>query len=298
MASPMKLLLLGGSGQVGRSVGDLARHRDWKVLAPTHKELDIVEEGAVLEYLRRHSPGAVVNAAAYTAVDRAEMELEAAFKVNCKGARLVAEAAARTGLPLVHLSSDYVFDGSRAVPHVEADPVCPLGIYAKSKEEGECAVREAAARSIILRTAWVYSPFGSNFVRTMLRLAGERSELSVVSDQTGNPTYAIDLGQAIIDILAQATARTGDIWGTYHYAGRDAVSWYGFASAIFSCAKQFGISPPQLRAVGTNDFPRPALRPTYSVLSTKKIEREFGLRPRPLRDSLTDCLTRIFGEVA
>ncbi len=237
----------------------------------------------------------IVNAAGYTAVDRAESEKEQAFLVNRDGARILAETAAAAHLPLLHISTDYVFDGRATAPYVETDAVAPLGIYAQSKEAGERAVRAAAPRHVILRTAWVYSPSGTNFVRTMLRLGSERSELSIVDDQLGCPTAAADVADAITTILAAAQGPGFDAWGTYHCVGADAVTWYGFARAIFECAAPFGVKPPKLRPVTTADYPLPAPRPAYSVLSTAKLERAFGIRPRPMRDSLNACLARLLG---
>lgn len=291
----MRVLVFGGTGQIGRALIEVAAARGWEASAPSRAEVDICDARAVAGCVRACAPRAIVNAAGYTAVDRAESEREQAFLVNRDGARILAETAAAARLPLLHLSTDYVFDGRATMPYVETDAVAPLGVYAKSKEAGERAVRAVAPRHVILRTAWVYSPSGTNFVRTMLRLGSERSELSIADDQLGCPTAAADVADAIATILAAAQRPGFDAWGTYHCAGADAVTWYGFARAIFECAARFGVTGPALHAVTTAEVPRPAPRPAYSVLSTAKLERAFGLRPRPLRASLHACLARLLG---
>jgi dTDP-4-dehydrorhamnose reductase len=289
----VKVLVFGITGQIGHALAEAAQERGWEALGPSHAEADICDKGAVADALRSYGPAAVVNAAGYTAVDRAESDVDQAFRTNRDGARIVAAAARVAGLPIVHLSTDYVFNGLARAPYIETDPVGPLSVYARSKEEGECAVKSAAGRHVILRTAWVYSPFGTNFLRTMLRLGSERPELSVVDDQTGCPTSAFEVADAIVTILAAAEAPGFDAWGTYHCVGADAVTWYGFAKAIFENAARFGVIVPELRAVTTPEYPTPARRPPYSVLSTAKLERTFGVRPWPLSDGLTECLSRL-----
>ena len=291
----MKLLIFGATGQIGRALGEAAQARGWETLGPSHADADICDAPAVADTMRRFAPDALVNAAGYTAVDEAESELDAAFGANREGARILAEAAAQAHVPLIHLSTDFVFDGLATKPYTEAEAVGPQGVYAQSKEAGERSVRTAAPRHVILRTAWIYSPFGTNFLRTMLGLASEQTELSVIADQTGNPTSAAEVADAITTILAAARERGFDAWGTYHCAGADAVSRYDFAKAIFEQAARFGVAAPKLIPVATTDCPRPAPRPAYSVLCTAKLERIFGIRPRPLRDSLRPCLTRLLG---
>jgi dTDP-4-dehydrorhamnose reductase len=292
----MRLLVFGIAGQIGHALTEAARQQNWEILGPSHTDVDICGQSAVTDALRRYRPTAIVNAAGFTAVDRAESEREQAFRVNRDGARVLAEAAAAAGLPLIHLSTDYVFDGAATTPYIETDAVGPLSIYAISKEAGERAVRSTAPRHVILRTAWVYSPFGTNFIKTMLHLGTERTEISVVDDQTGCPTAAADIAGAITTILQAAQTPGFNAWGTYHYAGTDAVTWYGFARAIFDCAAPFGVRAPNLHAVATTEISRPAPRPVYSVLSTAKLERTFGIRPKPLRESLTACLMRLCSE--
>ena len=291
----MKVLVFGAGGQLGRALCEAAQRRGHTVFGLSHQATDICDAGAVRAALRQHRPTGIVNAAAYAAVDRAEEEPEAAFRVNRDGARVLAENAAEADTPLIHISTDYVFDGKGRAPYTEADPVAPEGVYARSKEEGERAVRATAPKHVILRTSWIYSPFGTNFLRTMLRLGAEKNELKIVNDQTGCPTSAADVAEASLAILAMADPGFTS-WGTYHYAGADAVTWYGFAKAIFDEAAKFGLVAPELQPVTTADVPRPAPRPVYSVLSTAKLERVFGIKPRPLQESLAECLERLLAK--
>jgi dTDP-4-dehydrorhamnose reductase len=285
-----RLLVFGGSGQVGRALLEAASRESVDATGLSHAEADICNTAAVTELVRIHAPTCVVNAAAFTAVDKAERERGLAFRVNRDGARIVAEAAAAAGIPVIQLSTDYVFNGRKRVPYTEADQPAPLGVYGLSKEAGERAVREATPKHVILRTSWVYSPFGTNFVRTILRLGAERRELRIVDDQTGCPTYAADLATAMLTIVKKIENERSGPWGLYQYAGADPVTWYGFAQLIFEEANQFGVRGPQLRPISSAEFQAPAPRPTYSVLDTAKIGRAFGIKPRLLRPSILQCL--------
>jgi dTDP-4-dehydrorhamnose reductase len=291
-----KILVFGAGGQVGRELIATAPLLGCDAVGLTRAEADICEPAAIAAAIARHRPTSIVNAAAYTAVDRAESEEHEALRVNCDGARKLAEAAAAARIPVLHLSTDYVFDGQAHIPYAETDPVAPQGAYARSKAAGEDAVREANDRHLILRTAWVYGPFGTNFLRTMLSLGGEREELGIVDDQTGCPTATPDLARAIIAMMAKAEEPSFKAWGTYHAAGADAVTWYGFARIIFEEASKFGFRTPRLEPITTAEYPTPAPRPAYCVLSTAKLERVFGVQPRPLRESLVACLETLFGE--
>ncbi|HVH74868.1 MAG TPA: dTDP-4-dehydrorhamnose reductase [Stellaceae bacterium] len=289
----MRVLVFGGGGQVGF---DLARARwpeGFALRSLDRAEADITEPAAIAAALAAEPPDLVVNLAAYTAVDRAESESERAWAVNCAGAGNVARAASTRGVPLVHISTDYVFDGTKSGPYREEDPVNPLGQYGASKEAGERAVREAAPRHVILRTQWVYGVAGANFVKTMLRLGRERDVVRVVADQWGGPTAAADLARAIVAI-AQQIAAGSVAWGTYHYAGAGAVSWHGFAEAIFDLAAPYLGRRPRLERVATADYPTPARRPLNSVLDCEKIRRDFGITPRPWRQSLEAMLGEYF----
>jgi dTDP-4-dehydrorhamnose reductase len=287
-------LVFGAGGQLGRHLLEAPVEPGIEIVGLTRAEADICDETAVEAAITKLAPTSIVNAGAYTAVDKAESEVAQALRVNRDGARLLAKAAAEAGIPFVHLSTDYVFDGRSRTPYTETDPVAPQGSYARSKEEGERAVRAAADKHLILRTAWVYGPFGVNFMRTMLRLGAEREELGIVDDQTGCPTATGDIAAAILSMIETAERPGFADWGTFHYVGGDVVTWYGFAGMIFAEAKRFGQKSPRLRPITTADYPTPAHRPAYSVLSTAKLERVFGVRPMPLRESLVASLERLF----
>ena len=289
----MKVLVLGAGGQVGRELCRLAWPARWSVAGFARSDLDIAGGGAVSAAIARERPDAVVNAAAYTAVDRAESERDAAWAGNCTGPANVAAACAAAAIPLVHISTDYVFDGSKQGPYREDDPVNPLGVYGASKEAGDRAVRSALREHVILRTAWVYSAHGQNFVKTMLRLAGERPVLRVVADQTGSPTSAADIAGAIAAIV-QSLETGNSAWGTYHYTGEGAVTWHGFAEAIFAAAAPWRGSPPRVEAIATADYPTPARRPANSVLDCSRIGDAFGIRPRPWRSALAEVIAELY----
>lgn len=285
--------MFGASGQVGRSLLEVASAASIEASGIDHAQADICDVGAVVECLSAHTPTAVVNAAAYTAVDKAEREVGLAYRVNRDGAGIVAEAAALVGVPVIHLSTDYVFDGRSRVPYTEADQTNPLGVYGQSKEAGERAVRDSNPKHLILRISGVYSPFGTNFVRTMLRLGAERSELRIVDDQTVCPTSAADIATAIVSISEMAGSEGFGVWGTYHYAGADPMTWYAFAQLIFEEAERFGVKRPKLTPISSAEFNAQAARPAYSVLCTAKIGRVFEVAPRSLRLSLLECLERL-----
>jgi dTDP-4-dehydrorhamnose reductase len=291
-----KIMVFGAGGQVGRHLIETGARLGRTMVALTRAETDICDPAAVGGAIARHRPTALVNAAAYTSVDKAESEQELAFKVNRDGALVLATAAAAADIPLLQLSTDYVFDGAAREPYREEDPVNPRGAYARSKEAGERAVSGAHDRYLILRTSWVYGPFGANFLRTMLRLGAERSEVGVVDDQTGCPTATGDIAAAILTMVDQAERADFSAWGTYHYAGRDNVTWYGFADMIFTAVARMGRKTPKLRPIATADYPTAAPRPAYSVLSTAKLSRRFGIEPKPARDGVAATLKRLLGE--
>ena len=278
----MKLLLLGGNGQVGRELrrslaplGELVVATREGCAGDAAADFDAPESLAAL--VAGSAPDVVVNAAAYTAVDQAETDREAAFRVNAEAPAALARACAGRGALLVHYSTDYVFDGNATRPYREDDPTAPLGVYGESKLAGEAAIRESGARHAILRTAWVYAAHGRNFLRTMLRLAGERDALRVVADQVGAPTPA----SWIADATAAMLRRGIDGAGTWHVVADGETSWHGFASAIMREAVAAGLlaRAPSVLPIGTADYPTPARRPAYSVLDTARLQRDFGLRP-------------------
>ncbi len=287
-----KILVFGANGQIGREILGQAGDR---AVGFDHASVNICNAGSVAQAVHAHPPAAIVNAAAYTSVDKAETETEAAFRVNRDGAAVLAAAARAARVPIIHISTDYVFDGTKKAPYREDDPVAPLNVYGLSKASGEDAVRSICPSHVILRTSWVYSPHGANFVRTMLRLAADRPELRIVDDQTGCPTSAADIAGVIMAIVTQIADPGFTSWGTYHYRDADVVTWYGFARLIFEGATKYGQEAPRLVPIDTASYPTAARRPAYSVLAIEKLETTFGIRPRPLREALGECLTALLG---
>ncbi|MFT8211622.1 MAG: dTDP-4-dehydrorhamnose reductase [Symbiopectobacterium sp.] len=264
----MKVLLTGANGQLGRCFQDRLP-TDWQIRATDSTKLDITDLEQVNSAVLAFKPDAIVNAAAHTAADKAESEADLAERINAAGPANLASVAAQHGIRLVHVSTDYVFDGNASTPYTEESPTNPLSVYGKTKLAGEVAVSSAAPDAIVVRTAWVFSEYGNNFVKTMLRLGKERDALSIVDDQRGCPTYAGDLAQAIIALLQQNAAG-----GIYHYAGDKEVSWFEFAQAIFSVAVQKSVlsKAPALTPITTAQYPTPAHRPAYSTLAGGKIQ--------------------------
>lgn len=292
----MNVLVLGRTGQLARALACRAKE-GWSFLG--REDVDLTQPDVAASAIREARPKAVINAAAYTAVDKAESDAATAHRVNGEGVREVAEATAETAAMLVHISTDYVFDGDTDRPWREDDPTGPLGVYGESKLEGEKAALAVNPRTVILRTAWVYSPWGRNFVLTMLRLAGERDSLGVVGDQRGSPTSALDLARACRRVVAELVEAPQDDprWGIYHYAGRGETSWAGFAREIFARAEGRLIeSAPKVSAITTDEYPTPAHRPARSVLNCSKFANTFGLAPVSWRTALGETLDRIAEE--
>ena len=288
----MKILVFGASGQIGREVCRAAWPPRYAILPLDRKAVDITKSAAVSAMLARETPDLVINLAAYTAVDRAESEPEVAWAANCAGAAHIAGACDESATPLVHLSTDYVFDGRKTGPYREEDAVGPLGVYGRSKEAGERAVRAAVARHMILRTAWVFGAYGANFVKTMLRLAAERPVLRVVADQRGCPTAAADIAAALM-VIAGHIERGEATWGTYHFVGAGAASWHSFAQAIFDQAAPQLAACPQVEPITTEQYPTPARRPMNSVLDCRKIEEVFGISSPPWRTALATVIREL-----
>jgi dTDP-4-dehydrorhamnose reductase len=258
--------------------------------------LDITQPAAVQRILTASGADLVINAAAYTAVDKAEREAAAAFAANRDGPAHLAAACARLGIPLFHLSTDYVFDGTQAGPYREDDVPAPLGIYGLGKWQGEEAVRRALSEHIILRVSWVFGERGHNFVKTILRLAREREQLRVVADQRGCPTYAAAVADVLLS-LAGRLARDGALaWGTYHYCGTPPTTWHGFAQAIVAGGRRYEpLQAQEVVAISTADYPTPAPRPANSVLDCTRIAETFGVRPRPWSQGLRTALAALYG---
>jgi dTDP-4-dehydrorhamnose reductase len=258
-------------------------------------EFDLAKPEGIRAALEAHRPDVVVSAAAYTAVDQAESKPDLAMAVNGTAPGVIAAAAAELGLPIIHLSTDYVFDGLKPTPYVETDITGPQGTYGRTKLAGEQAVAAANPRHVILRTAWVYSHGGKNFVRTMLRLAADGPELRVVSDQLGGPTYATDLARAILAIAPTLPARQAgdDGIGVFHASASGDTSWAGFANAIFERAVAEGLPAARIMPIATADYPTPAQRPANSRLNCNKLHRVYGIRQPHWYDGLTRCLSRL-----
>ncbi|MDX8470260.1 dTDP-4-dehydrorhamnose reductase [Mesorhizobium sp. VK23B] len=289
----MRLAVTGHEGQVAASLIERGRD-DVEVVAVGRPALDLARPETIFAALEAARPDIVVSAAAYTAVDQAEDEKDLAFAINAAGAGKVAEAAARLGVPVIQLSTDYVFDGSKDGAYVETDATAPLGVYGASKLAGEEAVAAANPRHLILRTAWVYSPFGRNFVKTMLRLAAERHEISVVADQWGNPTSALDIADAILH--AAAILRDDKSFaasGVYHLAGSGETNWSGFARHVLDASRAFGGPHASVRDIATADYPTKAKRPANSRLSSAKFADVFGWRSPEWRAAAEEVVRRL-----
>ncbi|MDP1699417.1 MAG: dTDP-4-dehydrorhamnose reductase [Aestuariivirga sp.] len=270
----MRLLVTGTNGQVAQALAERAgQFPEITVIVVGRPQLDLENIATVFPAIAEAGADLVVNAAAYTAVDKAEQEPQRAFAINRDGAAAVAAAAQTLGAPLIHLSTDYVFSGSKATAYVESDETGPLGVYGQSKLAGELAVRSANPSALIFRTSWVYSPFGSNFVKTMLRLAGERRVLRVVEDQVGSPTSALDLAEAILRIASCAGVGSG---ATFHVAGSGSVSWCGLARHVFEVSRLAGGPTAKVVPISTSEYPTPARRPANSRLDTSAFEACFG----------------------
>lgn len=274
----MRIAVTGRAGQVARSLLATAPS-GIEVIAIGRPELDLANPASVLPALAAAQPDVIVSAAAYTAVDKAESEPESAFAVNAAGAGAVSEAAAKLGIPVIHLSTDYVFSGEKLAPYVETDPTGPISVYGSTKLEGELRVAAGNADHVILRTAWVYSPFGANFVKTMLRLAETRDELRVVADQQGCPTSALDIAEAIFAIAARLKADPDPaLRGTFHLTGTGEATWADFATEIFAQSRAIGGNGAVVTPITTAEYPTPARRPANSRLSGDKLAATYGIR--------------------
>ncbi len=289
----MKLLLLGGNGQVGRELRRSLLPLGELVVATrdggdADAAADFDAPASLAALIEQTAPEVVVNAAAYTAVDKAETDAAAAFRINAEAPAAIAQACVDTGALLVHYSTDYVFDGSASRPYREDDATAPLGVYGASKLAGEQAIRASGVRHAILRTAWVYAAHGKNFLLTMLRLANERDELRVVADQIGAPTPAAWIADATAEIIRRGVMASG----TWHLVADGETSWHGFAEAIVDEAHALGLiaRKPRVVAIPTADYPTPARRPAYSVLDTTRLQRDFGVAPPDWRDGLRRTL--------
>ncbi|MBU0724927.1 MAG: dTDP-4-dehydrorhamnose reductase [Alphaproteobacteria bacterium] len=285
-----RLVVTGAGGQVGTELVRLTPPQGWEIAGFTRAEADIADPTAIARLVE--GADVLVNAAAYTAVDKAEEEREAAYRVNATAPGLLAESCAARGIPLIHISTDYVFDGSKTGAYLPDDPVAPLGVYGASKEEGERLVRAALPQHIILRTSWVYAAHGRNFVKTMLRLGAERDSLRVVADQHGAPTAAGDIAAAILAIAEKLLAGS-TAYGTYHYSAAGLTTWHGLAEAIFELSEPYLGKHPSVEPIPTSAYPTPARRPVNSALDCSNTMATFAPPRRDWSAALADVLAEI-----
>ncbi len=282
----MNILITGCNGQLGNEMQLLEKMNPQHTYFNTDvAELDITDREAILQFVDENQVDGIVNCAAYTAVDKAESNVELCDLLNRVAPGYLAEAVERRGGWLIQISTDYVFDGTNHTPYVESDPVCPNSVYGRTKLAGEQAVQQACSRTMIIRTAWLYSTFGNNFVKTMIRLGREKPELGVIFDQIGTPTYARDLAVAIFAAINQGVNP-----GIYHFSNEGVISWYDFTKAIHRIA---GITTCHVRPLHTSEYPTPAARPHYSVLDKTKIKQTYGLEIPYWEESLGECISQL-----
>lgn len=292
----MKILVLGENGQLARSLATIPLQGEDAIITVGRPTLDFLAVATIEKVISETQPDLVVNAAAYTAVDTAETEVQSAFAINKDAVGKIAKQCQKQGVPLIHVSTDYVFDGSKQGAYTETDLVSPSGVYGQSKFEGEQLVQDLCSHHIILRTAWVYSPFGHNFVKTMLRLAADRDEIGVVGDQIGSPTYAPHLAQAIYQMARQIQSGKNIIWGIYNAAGTGRANWAELAEEVFSCSKIYNGASAHVNAITTSDYPTPAKRPANSELDCRKLSQNFGFSFPDWREGVSECVERLLGD--
>ena len=277
------ILITGSKGQLGNEMQQAAvRFPQYTFIYTDVDELDICNKEALDAFVKANGVNIIVNCAAYTAVDKAEEDVELCYKINADAVRNIGEVATANGAKVIHVSTDYVFDGTNHVPYAEEQAVCPATVYGKSKLAGEDALLETCSQSVILRTAWLYSSFGNNFVKTMMKLGTERDSLTVIFDQIGSPTYAADLAEAILQIISHETF----VPGIYHFSDEGVCSWYDFTKTIHRIA---GISC-DVKPIETKDYPAKTPRPHYSVLNKAKIKSTYGITIPHWEESLEKCI--------
>ncbi len=286
------ILIFGARGQVGRELMALAAARKIAAVGLSRSEANIADNYTVRSAIDMQRPAVVVNAAGYTAVDRAERDAEAATAANVTGPAVLAAACADGGVPLIHLSSAYVFDGLKKTAYVETDRVSPLGVHGRTKAEGEAKVREATRRHVILRSSWIYGVYGRNFLRTTLRLAGERDELKMVADQSGCPTASLDLAEAILAVVRKLADKPNTS-GTFHFAGSGRTTWLGFAEEIVRRQTIFTGRTPKVTAISTAEYPSAAKRPANCELDSSKFATTFGYRARPWQERVAEVVAQL-----
>ena len=287
------ILVFGRTGQVARELHKLGPPHGLELVFAGRETLDLSQEPDIPGFIAARAPAAVINAAAYTAVDKAESEPDAARRLNRDAPAAMARACAAQDIPLVHFSTDYVFDGTKPAPYLEDDPVAPVSAYGRSKAEGEAAVTAAGGRAAILRSSWLYSAFGANFIKTMLRLAETREEVRVVDDQVGRPTWAEDCARGALRAAGALLDRDAGAQGIFHLAGAGDASWADLAEAVFQQSAARGGPQARVIRIPTRDYPTPARRPANSRLDTGKISNALGVAARPWRDSLAACMDEL-----
>lgn len=288
----LKVLITGAQGQVGKELTQIANEKGFDVVAASRADLDITQAQSVENYITKCQPDIIINAAAHTAVDKAESEQDLAFAINRDGAKNIANACKKQNIPLLHISTDYVFDGTKSEPYSEDDTVSPLGVYGESKWQGEEVIRKNLNDYLILRVAWVFGAQGNNFVKTMLRLGKERDELNVVADQFGGPSPAKDIALTLIDLVEQYQTDNTLAWGTYHYCGNSKTTWYHFAKEIFKQAFELGLLNKKVKVnpITTEEYPTAAERPGNSMLDCSKLKTTFGIEMPEWKKALKQVL--------
>lgn len=289
----MRVLIIGQRGQLAQALLERCSQSNVAAIALGRPVLDLTGSMDVLPVLSGQSADIIINTAAYTAVDQAESEPEVAHRINADGAGAIAAAAQALDLPLIHISTDYVFDGHKTEAYIETDPVSPINVYGESKRAGEEAVRAHSTRHAILRTSWVFSPFGSNFVKTMIRLAQQQDEIRVVSDQIGSPTSALDLADAILLLAGRLIRLTQDGFGTFHAAGSGTTSWAGLAECVFAACRRHNHPSARVAPIASDAFPTASARPVNSRLDCSKLADVHGIRLRHFSEAVDETVRRL-----
>ena len=290
----MRIIVIGSKGQLGWELCRRGKQHGFNIIARDLPIFDITDRNAIRKTITESNASLVINASAYTAVDKAESEAETAFAVNRDGPACLALSCAENRLPLIHISTDYVFDGRKQYPYLESDPVSPLGVYGNSKASGEEEVRKTLTEHIILRTSWLYGVHGSNFLKTMLRVGKENETLRVVDDQHGCPTYAADLAEAILSIANHLGKKGVEPWGTYHFCGKGKTTWHGFTEKIVELARpHISLKVKRIEPVTTAEYPTPARRPANSVLDCSSLANIFNITPLPWENSLSRAISAL-----
>ena len=292
----MKIIVTGHKGMLGRDLMPRLEEAGFSLKGLDIEDMDITRSGDILPRFESFKPDLVINCAAYTAVDKAESEAELAFSVNKKGPANLSRACKTTRIPFIHISTDYVFNGNAKRPYREDDPISPLGVYGRSKWEGEEAVRSLLEQHIIIRTSWLYGVHGQNFVKTILGLAEEKEEIRVVDDQKGCPTWTGDLADALVSIVQRIDKGSNEVsWGTYHFCGSGIASWYAFAIAIVKeASRRSSLKVSRILPIPTSDYPTPAKRPMWSVMDCSKIKDTFDINPKKWEKSIRIVIEKLF----